>query len=170
MKKWNLQILRTLDMKTITRFNTLKQLIPGVSSNLLSNRLHELEKIGFVKKVVSDKAQVKVGYVLDEKCNGLKKILIDLEDWIMSYQISNQKQINTFADSILIDHMLDFLKREVKDTEYQFIKDKLLLQSQDGSNFIDEFDRLQNIMLELYGEELGSKILKKLNQSVNRIN
>lgn len=168
-KKWNLKILRTLNMYTITRFNTIKQSIPGISSNLLSDRLHELEKIGFVKKIVTDKPSIKIGYVLNEKCDKLKQILEDLEEWIISYQTSNTTRIYSFGDSNLIEQMWSLLKKEIKDNEYKFIRDKLLLTQQVDSNFTNEFDKVKEIIFELYGEDLGNKILQKLNQSINKI-
>ena len=170
-KRWNLKILRSLDIKTAIRFNALKQLIPRISSNLLSDRLHELEKLGLVKRIISNKSPFQIGYVLDEKCIDLKKILIDLEDWIISYQISNKKRISRFTNSFLIDHMLQLLKKEVKHAEFEFIKDKLSLPPQEhSSHLVDHFTKLQNIILELYGEDLGNKILQKLNQQLNGIN
>lgn len=67
--------------------------------------------------------------------------------------------------------MLQLLEKEVKHTEFKFIKDKLSLQHQEqSSHFVDQFAKLQNIILELYGEYLGNKILQKLNQQLNRIN
>jgi DNA-binding HxlR family transcriptional regulator len=65
-KRWNLKILRSLDTKHPIRFNALKQMISGISSNLLSDRLHELEKLGFVKKIISSKSTFQFGYLLDE--------------------------------------------------------------------------------------------------------
>lgn len=152
----------------MTRFNTIKQLIPGISSNLLSDRLHELEKIGFINKIIVDKPSVKVGYVLNEKCTNLKKILTDLDEWSTWYHLSNTKQIHDFNDSILIEQILYLLKKEIKDSEYQFIKDKLLLTQQDHSNFTNEFNKIKNIIFELYGDELGNKIIQKLDQSINQ--
>lgn len=167
-KKWNLKILKILDINTMTRFNTIKQLIPGISSNLLSDRLHELEKIGFVKKIIMGKSSVKVGYVLDEKCTNLKKIVTDLDEWSTWYNLSNTKQIIDFNDSISIEQILNLLKKEIKDSEYQFIKDKLLLSQQDHSNFTNEFNKIKNIIFELYGDDLGTKLIQKLEPSIKK--
>ncbi len=52
-KRWNLRILKSLDLTTSIRFNELKQSIRGISANLLSERLDELERIGLVKRIVS---------------------------------------------------------------------------------------------------------------------
>lgn len=49
-KRWNLRILKSLEIKTVMRFNELKQSIHGISANVLSERLDELEIIGLVKK------------------------------------------------------------------------------------------------------------------------
>jgi hypothetical protein len=104
------------------------------------------------------------------KYTDLKKILINLDDWIIYYNIYNQKQINRYTDSVLIDHLLEFLKNEVKDTEFKFIKDKLFLPLQDKSSPpVDELSKLKNIILEIYGEDLGKIILEKLNKQINKL-
>src|SRR5690242_1504079 len=85
-RRWNLQILKYLEVETAIRFNELKQSVHGISANVLSERLNELEKLGLIKKVISNKSTLHVGYLLDEKCKDLKKIILNLDEWISSYQ------------------------------------------------------------------------------------
>ena len=60
-KRWNLRILKSLDIKTIMRFNELKQSISGISANVLSERLDELERIGLVKKIIPKETAQEIG-------------------------------------------------------------------------------------------------------------
>lgn len=161
-KRWNLRILKDLDTKTITRFNELKQSIHGISSNLLSTRLNELEKLGLIKKISSNSTPSYIGYTLTEKCENLKKILVELDFWISSYNLDKSIIINT-NDSIQIQKLLKFLKKEIPEVEFNFIKDKLLFSNADESlDLVNNLHTLENIIHELYGDEYGNKILKKL--------
>src|SRR5690348_8590858 len=100
-KKWNLRILRLLDLQTIMRFNELKQSISGISGNVLSDRLDELEKLGLVKRIISKDGSLHGGYLLNENCKNLKKILLDLDNWISLYQQQNIIRKNASLNSTL---------------------------------------------------------------------
>jgi DNA-binding HxlR family transcriptional regulator len=170
-KRWNLRILKSLDLTTQMRFNELKQSILGISANLLSERLDELEKLGLVKRIVINETQTHVGYLLDEKCKNLKNILLDMDNWISSYHTSAANQINELNYSNLSKQLFKILQNEIKETEVQFIKDKLLFLNKDGSmDLIANFDKLKNIILELYGDYTGNKILQKLSDHLKSYN
>ena len=166
-KRWNLRILKELDTKTISRFNELKQSIHGISSNVLSDRLNELEKIGLIKKTSASGTSSYVGYTLTEKCESLKKILLELDYWISSYQLDKSIIIN-MNNSIQFQKLFDFLKKEIPEIEFNFIKDKLLFSNPDQSlDLVKNLSVLENIIHELYGDEYGNKILKKLHEYIN---
>ncbi len=168
-KRWNLRILKSLELKTVIRFNELKQSIAGISSNVLSDKLDELENIGLVKRIVSNDTSVHMGYVLNEKCEKLKNILLELDEWISLYKPNNVTQIKTSNDS-LANQLIELLRNEITETEFNFIKDKLLfLFGVDSSDLPTNFNKLQNIIMELYGDEEGNKILKKLNELMKSI-
>ncbi len=170
-KRWNLRILKSLDLATSMRFNELKQSIRGISANLLSERLDELEKLGLVKRIVFNETPMHVGYILNEKCENLKKILLDLDNWISLYHTNVTNQINELNNSDLSKQLFKILQNEIKETEVQFIKDKLLFSNIDGSlDLITNFDKLKNIILELYGDYEGNKNLQKLSDHLKSYN
>ncbi len=165
-KRWNLRILKELGTKTVTRFNELKQSISGISANVLSERLDNLEKLGLVKRIRTNDTTSHSGYILTEGCENLKRILLELDDWISSYQL-NKPAIIDMNNAIPSQKLLEFLKQEITETEYNFIKDKLLFSF--GTNSLDliiNFNTLKNILFELYGDELGNKIVEKLNEQI----
>lgn len=166
-KRWNLKIIKYLELETAIRFNELKQSIHGISANVLSDRLDELEKLGLVKRIVSDKTPLHVGYMLDERCRNLKKIVLDLDEWVSSYQLSDVGQFDVSKNSILSNQILESLKNEITETEFNFIKDKLSLSfGIDQSNLIVSLEKLKNILQELYGDQVGNKIFDKINMRI----
>lgn len=170
-KRWNLRILKSLDLTRSSRFNELKQSIRGISANLLSERLDELEKLGLVKKVIFNETPMHVGYLLNEKCENLKKILLDLDNWISSHHTNVINQINELNNSDVSKELFKVLQNEIKETEVQFIKDKLLFSNTDGSlDLVTNFDKLKNIILELYGDYKGNQILQKLSDHLKFYN
>jgi DNA-binding HxlR family transcriptional regulator len=165
-KKWNLRILKILDTKTVTRFNVLKQSIHGLSSNVLSNRLDQLEKFGLIKKINLNHTSSHIGYILTERCDNLKKTLLELDNWISSYQL-DKSEITMLNDSILSKKLFDFLKNEISTTEFNFIKDKLLFTfDNDSIGIVKNYNILKNIIFELFGEENGNKLVEKLNKQI----
>ena len=167
-KRWNLRILKILELKTIIRFNELKHSISGISSNVLSERLIELEELEIVRKIFPEEGQSYLGYLLDERCSNLKKILLDLDDWISTWNVNHSNKLKNINNETLSQKCLSFLKEEITETEYNFIKDKLLYSDKTvSSNSPAQFDNVSSIIMELYGQEMGNKILKKLHDKLN---
>lgn len=166
-KRWNLRIIKMLEINTVIRFNELKHSISGISSNILSERLAELEELGIVKKIMSERGPSHLGYILNEKCGNLKKILLDLDDWISMWAQNNPGKPNIINNDNSFETWLSLLKKEITETEYNFVKDKLLYSDRTispvSSNLLD---RLTSIIIELYGEERGNQILKQLHDKM----
>ena len=166
-KRWNLKIIRYLELDSTIRFNELKQSISGISANVLSDRLDELEKLGIVKRIVSDNASLRIGYTLNDVCKNLKKIVSNLDEWISLYQSNNVDQIDNHKNSVLSKQLLELLRKEITETEFNFIKDKLSLSlGIDQSNLSVNLEKLKIILLELYGDEVGNKIMQKINTQI----
>lgn len=165
-KRWNLRILKSLDLQAIMRFNELKQSISGISANVLSERLDELERIGLVKKTIQ-KETAQAGYALTEDCASLKKILLELDEWI---SLCNTKHIIHNDDSknlFLSNKLLEILRKEVNETEFNFIKDKLMFSlGVNSTDISNNFEKLKNIIIELYDDEISNKILTKLSNAI----
>ncbi len=169
-KRWSLRILKSLELNNAIRFNELKQSVHGLSSNVLSDRLDELEKWGLVQKIITKEGTSHIGYVLDEKCRKLKEILLNLDEWISSLKVNDITQNKKFENSTISKQLLELLQNEVTKTEFNFIKDKLLFSlGIDSSELFMNFDQTKNVILELYGEERGNNILKKLNDKIKSL-
>ncbi|MDG6934589.1 MAG: helix-turn-helix transcriptional regulator [Nitrososphaerota archaeon] len=50
-KKWTLLILRDIGLRGIDRFNRLLESISGITPRMLSRRLDELERSGFIERI-----------------------------------------------------------------------------------------------------------------------
>ena len=149
------------------RFNELRQLIPGISANVLSERLDELEKLELVKRTLSNDSSQHLGYILNDECENLKKILTELDEWILSQHKKHNSYDDT-SNSVTSKQIMELLKNEITETEFNFIKDKLLYSLGSGSlGLLSNFDKVKNIILELYGDEIGNKILKILRDKIN---
>ncbi|MBI2938719.1 MAG: hypothetical protein A3K61_00540 [Thaumarchaeota archaeon RBG_16_49_8] len=65
-KKWAFEILVLLYMR-ILKFNELKNLLIGISSRTLTDRLRMLEAAGFISRNIVNEAPVRIEYSLTEK-------------------------------------------------------------------------------------------------------
>ncbi len=79
-KRWTALIIRDLVSGT-KRFCQLEQSLAGISPKMLSQRLHELEALGIVKRVVYPEVPVRVEYSLTEKGRDLKKVVDSMAAW-----------------------------------------------------------------------------------------
>jgi DNA-binding HxlR family transcriptional regulator len=83
--KWKLVILCHLGLKGTKRFSELKNLIPNITQQMLTNQLRELEKDGLVHREVYPVVPPKVEYSLTEQGKSLMPILEMLEVWGKNY-------------------------------------------------------------------------------------
>lgn len=80
-KKWALHIMRHLTDKKQMRFTELKDLIPEISSRLLSQRLTELAEYGLLHRNVKQGKPVIVEYEITAKGRDFKKVSEALCSW-----------------------------------------------------------------------------------------
>ena len=145
------------------RFNELRQLIPSISANVLSERLDELEKFELVKRTLLNDSTQHTGYILNNKCENLKKILSELDEWII-LQHKKHNSYNYDSNSIMSKQIMELLRNEITETEFNFIKDKLFyLLGVEPSDLITNFEKLKDLMSELFGDERTNQLLTKLN-------
>ena len=169
-KRWNLRILKSLELKNTIRFNELRELIPGISANVLSERLDELEKFQLVKRTLSNEQSQHIGYLLNERCENLKKILTQLDDWILS-QHANHNSYDDATNSVTSKQIMELLKNEITETEFNFIKDKLFyLHGVNPSHLITNFQNLKDIIIELFGNERANQLIAKLDVHLKSLN
>jgi DNA-binding HxlR family transcriptional regulator len=77
-KKWAMLLLRDIGILGVDRFNRLLDSIPGLTPRVLSMRLKELEKGGFIKCVEEGKSPMIVRWTITEKGRDVIPILLQL--------------------------------------------------------------------------------------------
>jgi DNA-binding HxlR family transcriptional regulator len=76
-KKWTLLVLRDIGILGVDRFNRILDSTPGLTPRVLSMRLKELEKEGFIKCIEKEKPpMVVVRWALTEKGRDILPILL----------------------------------------------------------------------------------------------
>lgn len=94
---WSLLILRNLSSEEVIRFNTLKRLLIGVSSAVLSDRLLDLEREGLVSKKIYAEIPPRVDYRLTPQAKELEIILKDLGKWADRWKIHGMQARSRLA-------------------------------------------------------------------------
>jgi len=81
-KKWTVLIIRDIGVYKITRFNRLLESIAGITPRVLSMRLNELEKKGFIERAEKKRSPMRspmiVQWRLTEKGKDTLPILMQL--------------------------------------------------------------------------------------------
>ena len=79
-RRWNPQIMRVL-LFGPARFGEIRERVPGISDNLLSERLKQLEAEGIVTRTVTGGRPVLIEYGLTESGRALGKAIDALAEW-----------------------------------------------------------------------------------------
>ena len=79
-RRWNPQVIRVL-LFGPARFGEIRERVPGISDNLLSERLKQLEAEGIVTRTVHGGRPVLIEYGLTESGLGLGKAIDALAEW-----------------------------------------------------------------------------------------
>lgn len=85
-KKWTLPIIYALVKRSPKRFKELEREINGISPNILSTRLKELEFNHLVKREVFPTVPPTVEYRLTKHADGLKPVISELENFGLYHQ------------------------------------------------------------------------------------
>jgi DNA-binding HxlR family transcriptional regulator len=91
-KRWTLVILLELykGEEKIKRYSELKRRLPGITSKILSTRLRELEEHKLItKKVDAREFPVKCEYSLSKSGQDFIKIIQDMKEWALTWNIHN---------------------------------------------------------------------------------
>ena len=75
-KKWAMLLLRDIGILGVNRFNRLLDSIPGLTPRVLSMRLKELEKEGFIRCAEKGKSPMIVRWTITEKGRDVIPILL----------------------------------------------------------------------------------------------
>ena len=79
-RRWNPQVISAL-IAGPGRFGELRDRVPGISDNLLAERLKQLEAAGIVLRTVHDDRPVRIEYSLTTSGMGLEKAMDALAQW-----------------------------------------------------------------------------------------
>lgn len=78
--RWKILILWYISLGA-NRFGKLKQVLPNITTKMLSQQLRELETDEFLTRTVFAEVPPRVEYELTAKAKSLVPILKDLKDW-----------------------------------------------------------------------------------------
>ncbi|MEM3851482.1 MAG: helix-turn-helix domain-containing protein [Methanomassiliicoccales archaeon] len=81
-KKYTLLIIGLLGNEERMNFNSILRNIEGATSNLVSQRLREMESAGLVDRKIINSRPIRVEYSLTARGRQLREQLIPLFDWI----------------------------------------------------------------------------------------
>jgi DNA-binding HxlR family transcriptional regulator len=79
-ERWTLLIVREL-LRAPRRYGELVEALPGIGTNLLVNRLRDLEAAGVVGRVLAPSPQSTVVYQLTDRGRALKPTIDALQAW-----------------------------------------------------------------------------------------
>jgi DNA-binding HxlR family transcriptional regulator len=79
-ERWTLLIVREL-IRAPRRYGVLLEALPGIGTNLLANRLRDLEAAGVVDRVLAPSPQSAVVYELTDRGRALQPTVDALQAW-----------------------------------------------------------------------------------------
>ncbi|PBB05590.1 winged helix-turn-helix transcriptional regulator [Salimicrobium humidisoli] len=98
--KWKLTLLCHLGLQGTKRFGELKQLTPGITQQMLTNQLKELEETGLVHREVYRVVPPKVEYSLTEEGKSLLPILDMLYEWGSNHPVHADAEKSMYAEKL----------------------------------------------------------------------
>jgi DNA-binding HxlR family transcriptional regulator len=90
-ERWTLLIVRELLLQGPCRFTDLKNGLPGIAANLLSNRLKELEQAGLVSREDAPPPVATALYALTSNGLALEPVLDALGIWGLQFMVVERK-------------------------------------------------------------------------------
>ncbi|MCY7296083.1 winged helix-turn-helix transcriptional regulator [Alteromonas sp. a30] len=91
--KWKSVILYHLISQPVIRFGEFKRILPGVTVQMLTKQLRELESDGVIHREVYQQVPPKVEYSLTKFGKTLVPIVESMTNWGMNYAKSSGKRI-----------------------------------------------------------------------------
>ena len=84
--KWSLFCMYNLGYRETIRFNTLKKMIPGISSRMLSVTLKKLESANIIERKIYPEVPPRVEYKMTTFGKVYAEKLLDLNLWLFENQ------------------------------------------------------------------------------------
>src|SRR5690242_12627810 len=82
--RWNLLIVRELLLRGPSRYTDLQNGLPGIATNLLADRLRDLERAGIVSREEAPPPIATTLFALTERGHELKPVVHALGQWGIS--------------------------------------------------------------------------------------
>ena len=79
--RWTLLIVRELSIRGASRYTDLRQGLPGIATNMLADRLREMEEHGIVRRVDAPPPIATTLFELTERGEELKPVIFAIGQW-----------------------------------------------------------------------------------------
>jgi DNA-binding HxlR family transcriptional regulator len=83
-KRWTVLTIREI-LRGNTQFNRFMENIGGISPKVLTECLHELERLGIIRRRIVSEYPVRVEYNLTERGKGFEPVLLSAASFSMKY-------------------------------------------------------------------------------------
>lgn len=90
--RWTLLIVRELSLRGPSRYTDLRNGLPGVATNLLADRLRDLEAAGLVAREEAPPPVATTLFRLTERGAGLKPVLDELRRWGLPLMVQQREE------------------------------------------------------------------------------
>ena len=117
-ERWALLVIRELVLGP-KRFTDLRAGLPGVSANILSQRLRELEESGVILRRRLEPPAGSWVYELTDRGRGLEHIILDLGSWGLQ-STSSTPDAHIGADSVILSMRSRFNPKAASDLHAEY--------------------------------------------------
>jgi DNA-binding HxlR family transcriptional regulator len=91
-ERWTCLIVRDLTMGRSGKFNDLLESLEGISTNLLSQRLKELEQAGIVERHMYSDHPPRAEYTLTQKGEELLPLMAAISKWGVKHALTEEQR------------------------------------------------------------------------------
>lgn len=94
--RWTLLVVRELLLRGASRYTDLRHGLPGIATNLLAERLRELERAGLVAREEAPPPVATTVFTLTERGRALEPVLEELGRWGIPYMVEGPAPTDQF--------------------------------------------------------------------------
>lgn len=106
--RWTLLIVRELELQGSCRYTDLRRGLPGIATNLLADRLRELEAAGLIQRTDAPPPVAATLFALTERGARLRPVLVELVRWGIPMMTVHEpdEAVRSHWLAFAIDHLL----------------------------------------------------------------
>ncbi|MCW3018487.1 MAG: hypothetical protein JWN10_795 [Solirubrobacterales bacterium] len=134
--RWTLLIVRELLAQGPSRYTELRNGLPGIATNLLAERLRELEQAGIVVREDAPPPVATALFSLSSRGKRLKAVIDELGRWGMPLmaETTSQEQYRSYWLSMPVEQFLTGESSEIATTiEVRAGEQPMLIEARDGA-------------------------------------